>query len=333
MKTTVLKIDSAKPDFNAITTAVSILQQGGLIAFPTETVYGLGANAFDEAAVRRIFEAKGRPPRNPLIVHVSTVDAARQLADEWPDSAMQLCDQLWPGPLTIVVTKSDAVPDVVTARGSTVAIRIPSHPVALKLLTESGLPIAAPSANRSSGLSPTQAEHVLRDLDGRIDLVLDGGQTSGGLESTVLDVTSYPPRLLRPGLVSPEQIREIVGSVIVPSAEMESEGTLRSPGMLGKHYSPRTPVICVEGDATPEVVRLLSAGLSIGWLAFGKELACDRLEIITLSDDPREYSQGLYASLHELDGGRLDRIVVSLPPATEDWLAVRDRLQRASLGY
>ncbi len=189
---------------------------GGLVAFPTETVYGLGADALQPAAVERIFAAKGRPPNNPLIVHVADRAEALTVAATWPETAARLAERFWPGPLTLVLPRRPELPDVVTAGGPTVAIRVPAHPLALALIRAAGIPVAAPSANRSSQVSPTRPEHVLSGLDGRIDLLLAAGPVSGGIESTVLDLTNDPPRLLRPGLVAPAEIEAIIGPITRP---------------------------------------------------------------------------------------------------------------------
>jgi L-threonylcarbamoyladenylate synthase len=210
----ILRVDPYTPAADAIAHAAHVLQEGGLVAFPTETVYGLGANALDPAAVAKIFAAKGRPATNPIIVHIATIDEASALAGAWPDVAQQLADRFWPGPLTLVLPKQAHVPDLVTAGGATVALRMPAHPVALALLRACGFPLAAPSANRSSELSPTLPEHVLRGLADRIDLLLDAGPTSGGLESTVLDLTTQPPRLLRPGLVTIAELEALLGPIV-----------------------------------------------------------------------------------------------------------------------
>jgi L-threonylcarbamoyladenylate synthase len=325
--TRVLQVDPQHPDAAAIDQAAAVVRSGGLVAFPTETVYGLGANALDEQAVKRIFEAKGRPARNPIIVHIDQVDAARPLITDWPDVAARLAERFWPGPLTLVLPRSDRVPDIVTAGGDTVAIRVPAHPVALALLRASGLPLAAPSANRSNRLSPTLASHVLHHLQGAIELVLDAGPTSGGLESTVLDVTTTAPRLLRPGLVTRSQIEALIGPIDLGSVS----ATLRSPGMLGRHYAPQTPLECVR-DGRKRVEELLAAGQRIGWLTLQSDLyaGSDSAIIIAMPIDPAAYSARLYAELHRLDEAGLDRIVVDSPPETSDWLAVHDRLRRAS---
>ncbi len=216
--TVVRQVSAEHPQEAAIAEAAEVLRRGGLVALPTETVYGLGANALEAGAVQAIFAAKERPPRNPVIVHVADAEAARALAAAWPERAGQLAERFWPGPLTLVLPKRPVVPDIVTAGGATVGLRVPAHRVALALLKAADVPIAAPSANRSSRVSPTTAAHVLADLEGRIDMILDAGPTSGGLESTVLDLTVEPPRVLRPGLVSVAQLEEVIGPVNVSSA-------------------------------------------------------------------------------------------------------------------
>jgi L-threonylcarbamoyladenylate synthase len=330
METQVLHLSPDHPEPEAIARAAGILQNGGLVAFPTETVYGLGANALDPVAVARIFQAKGRPPQNPLIVHIADVKSVATLAATWPDAAARLAKQFWPGPLTLVVQKSAALPDVVTAEGSTVALRMPSHPVAQALLKAAKIPIAAPSANRSTLLSPTRAEHVLRGLDGRIDLLLDAGPTPGGLESTVLDVTTDPPRLLRPGLISPAELESVIGPVSQQESGKPGD-PLRSPGMLGRHYAPRTPLECVE-DGWQRVQELCHERKRVGWLTFSEPTGPIRPEwvALTMPNDAAGYATQLYAALHTLDDAGLDWIVVDLPPKTDEWLAVHDRLRRGS---
>jgi L-threonylcarbamoyladenylate synthase len=327
MTTLVLAVDPFSPDPSTIASAVEVLRGGGLVAFPTETVYGLGASALDTRAVARIFAAKGRPANNPLIVHVWDAEAARSLTATWPEAAARLAQRFWPGPLTLVLPKRDHVPAIVTAGGPTVAVRVPAHPVALALLHACQLPLAAPSANRSSRLSPTRGQHVLRDLDGRIDMLLDAGPTSGGLESTVLDLAGPKPRLLRPGLIVPAEIEAIVGPL--SRARSSPETTLRSPGLLEKHYSPRTPLECTD-EASERIHRLAEQGLRLGLLTYRAEAVPAGAQIVVLPEDAQAYAAGLYAALHELDAAGLDRILVTLPPDTEEWLAVRDRLCRAA---
>lgn len=325
MPAEILRVDTWSPDADAIARGARVLRAGGLVAFPTETVYGLGANALDAAAVAKIFAAKGRPASNPIIVHVATVEAAKALAGAWPEMGQKLTERFWPGPLTLVLPKQAHVSDLVTAGGATVALRMPAHPVALALLRACGLPLAAPSANRSGELSPTLPEHVLAGLADRIDLLLDAGPTSGGLESTVLDVTTQPPRLLRPGLVTIAQMEALVGPIA--RGDSNSHEPLRSPGQLARHYAPRTPLE-VAADSRSRVEGLAGQRLRVGWLTHVDEAGAEVLRIL-LPADPVSYSAQLYAALHRLDAAGLDRIVVEAPPGGDDWLAIHDRLRRA----
>lgn len=325
----VLQVDPRSPDASAIAHAARILRSGGLVAFPTETVYGLGANALDPQTVAKIFTAKGRPATNPIIVHVAELADAKKLAAAWPDLAETLAAHFWPGPLTLVLPKRANVPDLVTAGGATVALRMPAHPVALALLRACGLPLAAPSANRSTELSPTLAEHVLRNLSDKIDLLLDAGPTTGGLESTVLDLTATPPRLLRPGLVTRAQLETLIGPIDGAAAPDGAEQPLRSPGQMPRHYAPRTPLAVVE-DSRQRVEELCRQGLRIGWLTYYEEETPPAVLRILLAADAVSYAAQMYAALHRLDDAGLDRIVVETPPAGADWLAVHDRLRRAS---
>lgn len=329
MRTERLAVDPQAPQPERIERAAAVLRGGGLVAFPTETVYGLGALALDAAAVGRIFAAKGRPANNPVIVHIADVSQIKQAAASWPDVADHLARRFWPGPLTLIVPRGDNIPDVTTAGGPTVALRVPAHPVALALLWAVGAPVAAPSANRSTELSPTRAEHVLCGLDGRIDLLLDGGPTAGGIESTVLDVTTSPPRLLRPGLIGPAELEEVVGP-IARSGPAPAGGVLFSPGMMPRHYAPRTPLECAV-DGSARVAELLRAGIRVGWLTMSllPQPAPAGLVVRTMQADPADYAAQLYAALHGLDDARVERIIVDLPPDGDAWLAVRDRLHRA----
>jgi len=333
MSTKVLSISSTAPEADVIARAARVLRSGGLVAFPTETVYGLGAVALNPTAVARIFAAKGRPGDNPLIVHVADATDAERLVGAWPDAAARLTERFWPGPLTLVLPKSRTVPDIVTAGGPTVAVRVPAHPVALALLRAIGLPIAAPSANRSTCLSPTRAEHVLRDLDGRIELVLDAGPTSGGLESTVLDLTTKPPRLLRPGLLPPAEIKAVLGTITrVARGTAEAQEPLPSPGMMARHYAPNARLETVSDDGWGRVQFLCRSGQKVGWLTFATraEQSLGGLICMVMPRDPIAYAAQLYAVLHALDDHGVERIVAAIPPDTEEWLAVRDRLRRAA---
>ncbi len=339
MNTDVVQIDPLFPDPPIIARAAALLRDGRLVAFPTETVYGLGADALNPAAVAAIFDVKGRPATNPIIVHVADVASAAELASAWPAEATDLAARFWPGPLTIVLPRHPQVPDVVTAGAPTVALRIPAHRVPHLLITESGRPLAAPSANRSSRLSPTRASHVLADFIGRIPLLLDGGPTPAGLESTVIDLSTRPPRLLRPGPIPPAAIESLIGPLDRTADETRGRdhpasaaAPLPSPGLLPRHYAPRTPLECVEGGATPRISALLDAGRRVGALVFGRAPPSVPVSsrARSMSSDPLEYAGQLYAALHEMDAAGLDVIVVELPPNSEAWLAVRDRLRRAA---
>ncbi|MEX0978206.1 MAG: L-threonylcarbamoyladenylate synthase [Pirellulales bacterium] len=333
LRTQVLRLNAAQPEAAKIECAAGVLHCGGLVAFPTETVYGLGANALNPTAVARIFAAKGRPSKNPLIVHVVDAAHAERLVTAWPDAAAQLAERFWPGPLTLVLPKSRAIPDIVTAGGPTVAVRVPAHPVALALLQAADAPIAAPSANRSTRLSPTLAEHVLRHLDGRIELVLDAGPTSGGLESTVLDLTTRPPRLLRPGLVTPAEIQSALGTITrAVQGTAESQERLLSPGMMARHYAPNAPLEVASDGGWERVKFLCERGHKVGWLTFDAhaEQWLHGLICMVMPRDPIAYAAQLYHVLHALDDHGVKRIVAAIPPDTEDWLAVRDRLCRAA---
>lgn len=253
MHTVLWRIDADNIENSIIKKAACLLKEGGLVAFPTETVYGLGANGLDPSALRKIFEAKGRPQDNPLILHVAELKDAFHLAEKVPSKARILMEEFWPGPLTLVLPKSRFVPPEVTAGLDTVAIRMPAHPLALALIREAGLPIAAPSANRSGYPSPTTASHVLDDLEGRIDAVLDGGPTGIGLESTVLDVSGERPVILRPGGVTEEDLRRVIGEVELDRGITDSGIAPKSPGMKYTHYSPRAEVILLYGE-TPRVI-------------------------------------------------------------------------------
>jgi len=301
--------------------AAELLRRGELVAFPTETVYGLGANALDTAAVKRIFDAKGRPETSPLIVHISSIEMARSLAAEWPLSAEELAERFWPGPLTLVVRKKPIIPDIVTAGLPTVGLRMPAHPVALALLREAGIPVAAPSANRFTRLSPTTAEHVREGLAQHIPYILDGGPCTVGIESTVLSVVDRPAVLLRPGGVSRSEIESVIGP-IDSLRQSEAAGAHPSPGMHPHHYSPRTPLFLVRHGEVP----------SQGQGAYLRLQRDPRYpaSVVNMPGRPREYAARLYATLHELDSQGYDWIAVDAPEETPEWESVLDRLRRAS---
>jgi L-threonylcarbamoyladenylate synthase len=302
--------------------AAQILRSGGLVVFPTETVYGLGANALDPAAVRKIFALKGRPATSPLIVHVASIEEARSLAAEWPPEAERLARQYWPGPLTLVMPKKAQIPDEVTAGLPTVGLRIPRHPLALALLREAGIPIAAPSANRFTQLSPTTAQHVHDAFGGETPFLLDGGPCEVGLESTVIAVTPEGLEVLRPGMAFVEtEAAESAGQKQSGAPDKTTDAAHRSPGQHKKHYSPRTRVILVGRGFLPREGR----GAYL-WLDYSARADHKR----RMPDSAEEYAAQLYGTLHELDTQGFDWIAVELPPDTLEWAAVRDRLTRAA---
>ena len=297
---------------NDIAKAAAIIREGGLVVFPTETVYGLGANALDADAVKKIYALKGRPAASPLIVHVASIEQARELAAEWSPDAERLARQYWPGPLTIVVPKMKAIPDEVTAGLVTVGLRMPRHPMALELLGAAGVPIAAPSANRFTQLSPTTAEHVREAFGAQTPFLLDGGPCEVGLESTVIAVTRDGLEVLRPGMANVEE------AVRTAAAEREAH---RSPGQHRKHYSPKTRVILVNRGHLPREGR----GAYL-WLDYNAVAAVRQ----RMPEKPEAYAAELYAALHKLDREGFDWIAVELPPDAPEWAAIRDRLLRAA---
>ncbi|MDN5347021.1 MAG: L-threonylcarbamoyladenylate synthase [Clostridia bacterium] len=339
-----LRINPQVPEIHKIRLAARILARGGVVAFPTETVYGLGANALDARAVRRIFRAKGRPQDNPLIVHVANMEMVDDLVAEIPPIAGLLMERFWPGPLTLVLPKSDLVPPEVTAGLDTVGIRMPAHPVALALIKAARLPIAAPSANLSGRPSPTTGHHVLRDLHGRIDAVVDGGPASVGVESTVLDLTTPVPTILRPGGVTLEELQKILGRVELDPAVVSEAGHPRAPGMKYTHYAPQGNLFLVAGD-TPKVAARINrlvksfkaAGLRVGALLTVETAACyrpeiqpDYLEIIGSRNDLGTVAARLFAALHNCDRHRVQIILTETFPEKGLGLAIMNRLRKAS---
>ena len=320
----------------AVERAVRILRAGGLVAIPTETVYGLAAVATDADAVGRIFAAKGRHATNPLIVHVADEAMARGLAASWPATAARLTAALWPGPLTVVVPRGPRIPDVVTAGGDTVALRCPGHPLTRLLLETLDEPLAAPSANRSLSVSPTTATHVLDSLGNRVDLILDAGPCTHGIESTVVDCTADPPLILRHGPLTAGKLAEALGAPVAAGAARPGAGPARAPGQLARHYAPRTPLE-LSADAPRRVAALLGVGRRVGWLTTAADAPTTRhlaashdLVIVPMPAEPDAYAAMLYAALHALDKRELATIVVDTPPDTDAWHAIRDRLTRAS---
>ena len=351
MKTLRLKVDAnnleTQEAWEALERAAEILRGGGLVALPTETVYGLGANALDRAAVERIFAAKSRPAWDPVIVHVAPGTMLDELVEGIPDAARHLMEAFWPGPLTLLLKRTRAVPDAVTAGRPLVGVRIPSHPVALELIRRAGVPVAAPSANRFGHVSPTTAEHVLDDLDGRIDAVLDAGPTLRGVESTVLDPSASPMVIYRPGAVTAEQIAEIAG----PVEQFRSGETLLekprealpSPGVGLKHYAPRARLVLVEGPGDEPGEKLgarLAAAASVRrgervgvmlpeGMMTPQEFEPARIYPWGRWDAPETLAHGLYAGLRALDAAGCMVILCPLPPAEGIGAAIRDRLLKA----
>lgn len=327
----IVPVSRSEPESAVIAEAAAILRDGGLVAFPTETVYGLGANALDSAAVARIFEAKGRPSYNPLIVHVADEAGARALVSEWPERASLLARAFWPGPLTVVLRKRDVVPDIVTAGNDSVALRVPAHPVALALLREAQIPLAAPSANRSTELSPTTARHVARSLGERVDVILDAGPTDVGIESTVVDLRGEQPSILRPGLIGPRELEPIVGELAAPN-EMSGDEARPAPGMLHRHYAPRARLVLFDGADTrtvfAEVLRLIELEERVGLVVIGAQIG--GTNVTRMPRDAAAYARRLYMTLHQLDEEGVKVVFVERVPNGAAWDGVRDRLERAS---
>jgi L-threonylcarbamoyladenylate synthase len=319
----------------AIARAVDRLKAGDVVALPTETVYGLAANAFDAEAVARIYEVKGRPAHNPIIVHVADLDMARQCAATWPAAADRLARSFWPGPLTLVVTRAPVVPDIVTAGGNTVGIRWPSHPVMEAVIRACGFPLAAPSANRSNALSPTTAFHVEQSLGDRIELIVDGGASEVGIESTVVDLVASPPRVLRPGMIHAAAIELALGSPLHTGNSAVPVGQLRSPGLLTRHYAPRTPLVVLSwrdsGDLDAQLAARSLSRANVYVLAHRQiptVTACRGVAV--MPHDAETYARALYSELHRADEAGADVVVVESVPDAPEWNAVRDRLSRAS---
>lgn len=332
METTFLPAPTPK----GIREAGDVLRRGGLVAIPTETVYGLAADAFNGAAVAGIFRAKGRPQDNPLIVHIGARAQLAELVREIPEAAQELMDAFWPGPLTLILPKSGRVPQEVSAGLDTVAVRFPAHPVAQAVINAAGVPLAAPSANTSGRPSPTTAQHVWDDLAGKIDAVLDGGACAVGIESTVVDVTQTPPRLLRPGAVTLEQLRQVVGEVLLDDAvcqPLAAGQAAASPGMKYKHYAPKARLLLVEGDypsyrdyvnahAAPGVAALCYPGEEPGLL----------VPAVTYGavQDEAGQARELFDALRRLDGQDISLVYARCPGKDGVGLAVYNRLLRAA---
>ncbi len=344
MKTKVIAVDEIKPDKLVMKEAADIIKSGNLVSFPTETVYGLGADGLNEKAVKKIFEAKGRPQDNPLILHVDSVEMAEQLVLEVPPAAKLCIDKFWPGPLTILFRRREIVPDIITAGLDTVAIRMPSHPVAISLIRHSGTPIAAPSANTSGKPSPTKAEHVFEDMNGKIPLILDGGETGVGLESTVLDLTGQVPMILRPGGITLEDIRSILPDAIVDPAVISGDEKLKpkSPGQKYRHYAPKATMILVQGrpEKVVEEIKRLAAiaeidGQKVGIMSSSENVLKYLPKVVRdmgSVDDAKEIAHRLFDIIRELDRENTDLILCEAVDDSGLGMAIMNRLLKAAGG-
>lgn len=340
MRTTVLSTHTAALFQQAVAQAVELLRAGEPVALPTETVYGLAANALDAEAVRRVFEIKGRPAHNPVIVHVASQAMARRCASRWPETADVLAAAFWPGPLTLVLPRSLEIPDIVTAGGSTVGVRWPSHPFIQEVIRACGFPLAAPSANLASSVSPTTAEHVHVSFGGRIPLIVDGGPCQVGIESTVVDLTQRPPRVLRPGMITEQALQAALAEQLETSeaadeSGSQAEGTLRSPGQLPKHYSPKARLAILkwrdEEDLKAQIARHQ-------WPLTGSHVIAHTVVplgggfggVSVIPRDAEAFARAIYAELHRCDATGVKFILVEAPPDEAAWEGIADRLRRAA---
>jgi|Deesub1362A_J573_1020465.scaffolds.fasta_scaffold00236_6 L-threonylcarbamoyladenylate synthase len=336
VNTELIEINPENPDLKELKKAAEAIRKGKLVAFPTETVYGLGANALDRKAVMNIFRAKGRPADNPLIVHVSDFETIESIA-RVNEIARKLIDAFFPGPLTLVMEKKDIVPPEVTAGLNTVAVRMPSNLIALKLIELSGVPIAAPSANKAGKPSPTKAEHVVEDLNGVVDLIIDGGETKIGLESTVVDTTTYPVEVLRPGGMLIEEIQRVVEVKFFKKKDVE---VARSPGMKYRHYAPDAELIVLYGrrerlidEIRKLVLKLSKSGKKVGVAVTsveGYSEISDRFYFVEMGKTPEEVAKNLFDALRELDRKKVDHIIAEGVEEKGIGLAIMNRLKKAS---
>ena len=307
--------------------AALILNAGGLVAFPTETVYGLGGDAENPQAIEKIFASKERPSTHPLIVHIATIDAMQHWAIDIPAVAYQLAEAFWPGPLTLILKKAPQVLFSVTGGQDTIGLRIPNHPVALALLNAFGRGIAAPSANKFTHISPTTAAAVAAELGNKVDLILDGGDCQVGLESTIIDLSQTEYKILRPGMLAAKEI----ASVLKQPISFTTKTSVRVPGMHELHYAPRTKTICLTSDEIINFIETLSADKFPVALITHHAMQHPKINLVTLSDNPHEYAHDLYATLRKLDEEHFNYILIEAVPASEAWDAIRDRINKASL--
>ena len=351
MKTEIIKIDTAAPDWDKqLDIAAEVLKAGGLVAFPTETVYGLGANALNTEAVEGIYKAKGRPSDNPLIVHIAETESLAGIVKSVPEAAPCLMEAFWPGPLTMIFPKSETVPSIITAGLDTVAVRMPAHPIARALIKKAGIPVAAPSANSSGKPSPTLAKHVIEDLHGKVDIIIDGGSTHVGLESTVLDITSKVPMILRPGGVTYEQLQQVIGKVAAdPALSTTSEGHTvpKSPGMKYRHYAPEASLLLVQGEQDHVVFEIgrradlfLKEGTAVGILTTDETSGLyesslyTSCRMISLGSKlhPETMASNLFRCLREFDEKKVEVILAEAPEINGIGRAVMNRMTKAAGG-
>jgi len=332
-KTEILPTHTPQLFQQAVRRAAELLRAGEVVVLPTETVYGLAANALNPEAVQRIYAIKGRPSHNPIIIHVASRQMARECTPVWPAVADKLADAFWPGPLTMVLPKQPDLPDIVTAGGDTVGVRWPSHPFIQEVIKACGFPLAAPSANLSNQLSPTNALHVAKQLDGLVPLIVDGGQAQVGIESTVIDLTSNPPRVLRPGMIHAESLVAVTGEL----ADQQTSGDtiLRSPGMLQKHYSPKARLLIQAWADTPALLqqlRALNADLPTTHIIAHTNIPLteELTNVSVIPHDAEAFARAIYGELHRCDEEKASLIVVEPVPQAPEWQGIADRLQRAA---
>ena len=336
MKTEILSTHTPALFAGAVKCAAELLRAGEVVALPTETVYGLAANALDEKAVARIFQIKGRPAHNPIIVHVASNELARECVRDWTPLAGSFSKSFWPGPLTLVLPRAEKIPGVVAAGGSTVGVRWPGHPFMQAVIRECGFPLAAPSANLSNQISPTNAEHVRRQLAGKIPLIVDGGQSQVGIESTVLDLTVSPPRLLRPGMIHAESLAAVAGNVQNPESRIQNPVSgLRSPGLLAKHYSPKAKLLVLDWQDDADLRSQLSTFNLQPTACFiiahtNIPAGCGTENVSVIPHDAEAFARALYAELHRCDAAGAELIIVEAPPELPEWSGIADRLRRAA---
>lgn len=345
METRIIRIEDIDIENSDMEEAADLIKSGEVVAFPTETVYGLGADGLNEEAVKKIFQAKGRPQDNPLILHVDSLEMLKRLVVEIPKDAYLCMDKFWPGPLTMLFKRTDIVPDIITAGLDTVAIRMPSHPIALELIERSGTPIAAPSANTSGRPSPTRASHVIQDMDGKIAMIIDGGETGVGLESTVLDLTDDIPMILRPGGVTLEDLKEFLPQVTIDPGLLEGTSNHiipRSPGQKYRHYAPKALMILFSGHEDKVIEEIIerakreeTGGKRVGLLVTEEnrhKYPLENIVVMGSSMDKNTIAHGLFDAIRKLDEMDVDIILCESVEEDQIGMAIMNRLLKAAGG-